>query len=246
MVTFFLKPTLWQVCWLNRQCHTSPADDSQDFEEKLKLYGPMERPLLIHRVDAHSVLRTTAESYPNISIHLSRGVVSVNPESGTVSFGDGTTEQGDLVIGADGVHSQVVKAVDHTLPPPAHSGLTNYRFLIPMSAALADTAVVPFLGSFDWQHTISGFQDVNTKRIMISYPCRSGKYLNCVTFHPVNIDEARKGLGEGNWNNSSSIKDIRRVLQGYLSSGCSITQKKSIIGLWPAGICHKPCIVAEW
>ncbi len=43
-----------------------------------------------------------------------------------VTFEDGSTEAGDLLIGADGVHSVVRKAVDPAAPAGRYVGLTNF------------------------------------------------------------------------------------------------------------------------
>ncbi|MFD7025836.1 FAD-dependent oxidoreductase [Promicromonospora sukumoe] len=41
------------------------------------------------------------------------------------SFADGTTAEGDLLIGADGLHSRTRAILDPTCPPPRYTGLLN-------------------------------------------------------------------------------------------------------------------------
>jgi 2-polyprenyl-6-methoxyphenol hydroxylase-like FAD-dependent oxidoreductase len=55
----------------------------------------------------------------------------------TVSLADGSTEHGDLVVGADGLHSQVRTALMGD-GPPRYSGYTAWRGIVPLDRSLAD------------------------------------------------------------------------------------------------------------
>ena len=55
----------------------------------------------------------------------------------TVSLADGSTEHGDLVVGADGLHSQVRTALVGD-GPPRYSGYTAWRGIVPLDRSLAD------------------------------------------------------------------------------------------------------------
>jgi 2-polyprenyl-6-methoxyphenol hydroxylase-like FAD-dependent oxidoreductase len=55
----------------------------------------------------------------------------------TVHLADGSTEHGDLVIGADGLHSQV-RTVLVGDGPPRYSGYTAWRGIVPLDRSLAD------------------------------------------------------------------------------------------------------------
>lgn len=55
----------------------------------------------------------------------------------TVRLADGSTEQGDLVMGADGLHSQI-RAVLVGDGPPRYSGYTAWRGIVPLDRSLAD------------------------------------------------------------------------------------------------------------
>jgi 2-polyprenyl-6-methoxyphenol hydroxylase-like FAD-dependent oxidoreductase len=54
----------------------------------------------------------------------------------TVRLADGSTEHGDLVVGADGLHSQV-RAVLVGDGPPHYSGYTAWRGIVPLDLSLA-------------------------------------------------------------------------------------------------------------
>ena len=55
----------------------------------------------------------------------------------TVSLADGSTEHGDFVVGADGLHSQV-RTVLVGDGPPRYSGYTAWRGIVPLDRSLAD------------------------------------------------------------------------------------------------------------
>ena len=63
--------------------------------------------------------------------------VAQDAQGATVSLADGSTEHGDLVVGADGLHSQV-RTVLLGDGPPRYSGYTAWRGIVPLDRLLAD------------------------------------------------------------------------------------------------------------
>jgi 2-polyprenyl-6-methoxyphenol hydroxylase-like FAD-dependent oxidoreductase len=63
--------------------------------------------------------------------------VAQDAEGVTVSLADGSTEHGDLVVGADGLHSRV-RTVLVGDGPPRYSGYTAWRGIVPLDRSLAD------------------------------------------------------------------------------------------------------------
>jgi len=63
--------------------------------------------------------------------------VAQDARGATVSLADGSTEHGDLVVGADGLHSQV-RTVLVGDGPPRYSGYTAWRGIVPLDPSLAD------------------------------------------------------------------------------------------------------------
>src|SRR5947209_19839361 len=68
-----------------------------------------------------------------IQMHFGKPLegVSHDDESVTVTFADGTTETGDLLIGADGVNSQVLEAVWPAVSTKRWTEVVVYRGLVP-------------------------------------------------------------------------------------------------------------------
>ncbi len=63
--------------------------------------------------------------------------VAQDAQGVTVSLADGSTEHGDLVVGADGLHSRV-RTVLVGDGPPRYSGYTAWRGIVPLDRSLAD------------------------------------------------------------------------------------------------------------
>src|SRR4029078_9503271 len=64
-----------------------------------------------------------------IRVDFGRVFGSIESECGGVvaRFEEGSTERGDLLIGADGVHSVVRRTIDPSAPGGRYVGLTNFR-----------------------------------------------------------------------------------------------------------------------
>jgi 2-polyprenyl-6-methoxyphenol hydroxylase-like FAD-dependent oxidoreductase len=61
----------------------------QDWEPRAKELGVMETELMIHRIDAHDVLRPHALSLPNVHLYLADGITAVETENATITLEDG-------------------------------------------------------------------------------------------------------------------------------------------------------------
>jgi 2-polyprenyl-6-methoxyphenol hydroxylase-like FAD-dependent oxidoreductase len=63
---------------------------------------------LVHRVSLHDKLKKVATSSvgvnPAATLQTAAKVVEVDAEAGKVIFADGTTEEADVVVGADGIY----------------------------------------------------------------------------------------------------------------------------------------------
>jgi FAD-dependent urate hydroxylase len=65
----------------------------------------------------------------------------VTPGGVTARFADGATEAGDLLVGADGVHSVTRAIIDPAAPGPRYVGLVNFGGYTPDSAGAAEPGV---------------------------------------------------------------------------------------------------------
>src|SRR6476646_4254691 len=107
--------------------HNTSADDNAGFHH-------------MHRLDLLMALyKRVFEFAPEtgadcpIQVHMAKRLaeVSQDEESVTVTFADGTTETGDLLIGADGINSQVLEAVWPGVSTKRWTEVLVYRGLVP-------------------------------------------------------------------------------------------------------------------
>lgn len=82
----------------------------------------------VRRSDLYVRLRDEAVRR-GIPVEYGKRLVDVTTSRGdggvVASFADGTTAEGDLLIGADGLHSRVRTILDPDCPPPRYTGLLN-------------------------------------------------------------------------------------------------------------------------
>ncbi|KAJ5806696.1 hypothetical protein N7474_010288, partial [Penicillium riverlandense] len=129
----------------------------------------------VHRVDLHEeLMRLAAVNQPDgVVLHLSSTVVQVYPEEGRVKLEDGSVEQADLIVGADGLHSVARAAVISSTAK--FTGLSAFRFLVPTEVLENDRAGRELL---DWKtpgatmFVDPGSVAVDQERHLMWYPCR--------------------------------------------------------------------------
>ncbi|MFL6265958.1 MAG: FAD-dependent oxidoreductase [Actinomycetes bacterium] len=75
-----------------------------------------------------------------IRIEYGKRLAAAEPTAGGVlaTFDDGTQASGDLLIGADGVHSRARRLIDPAAPSPRYVGLVNFGGYTPDSAGTAE------------------------------------------------------------------------------------------------------------
>jgi 2-polyprenyl-6-methoxyphenol hydroxylase-like FAD-dependent oxidoreductase len=92
--------------------------------------------VVVHRGLLQTILLATLDQHV---LRLGAKCVGVaqDAQGVTVSLADGSTEHGDLVVGADGLHSKV-RTVLLGDGPPRYSGYTAWRGIVPLDRSLAD------------------------------------------------------------------------------------------------------------
>lgn len=168
-----------------------------------------QRWLLAHRVTLHNALKTAATKSDGkgkpVKLHLSSKVVDVDPHTATVTLESGEKHEGDLIIGADGVHSVSRKKVPGGDVKPFSSGKNAFRFLISRESALKDPVTKELAekhGSVDiW------FKD---DRRVVCYPTSDNTLLNFVAIHP----DEETTAGDG-WQQSATKESIAKVYKDF-------------------------------
>lgn len=101
----------------------------------------------VHRVDLQQTLAAAFTAAAGEEhLHLGRAVTAVDTEAGTLTLADREQVAGDVVVGADGVHSTVRGAVTGPGSGPVYSGTSAFRGLVPVDAlpSLPDPHAIQF------------------------------------------------------------------------------------------------------
>ncbi|KAJ4387129.1 hypothetical protein N0V93_007718 [Gnomoniopsis smithogilvyi] len=149
---------------------------------------------LIARVDLHNALKRQATTADRpglpVKIHTGRTVTKLDCESATITLVDGSTVGGDLVVGADGVHSQTRPSILGHETLLVNHGICCYRLLISVADLLADPETSIFADNPGVFVQVTG----DDGRICL-YPCSSGRVMNLAAFVPKDeVGEIEKGL----------------------------------------------------
>ncbi|ORY19317.1 hypothetical protein BCR34DRAFT_552900 [Clohesyomyces aquaticus] len=167
--------------------------------------------LLAHRVHLHQELKRLATTPDGpgkpATLQTASKVTNVDPNSGTVTLASGETLQTDVIVGADGVHSNTRAKI-----PGAEgikcfgSGKSAFRFLISRDAALNNEETKKFAGGEGEMGMI-----FDRDRRVVIYPTSNNSLLNFVCIHPTAESEVGEAAGEG-WN---QVAHKDRMLEVY-------------------------------
>ena len=128
----------------------------------------------LHRVDLHEALKAIANdragSGTPVEVITDAEVVSFDAHAGSVTLKNASTLTADLIVAADGIHSQAHEHVLGFKEPALHSDTTVIRFLIPSDIVRGDPTTAPVLPSRDGQSSIYTISDPS--RWLLRYPCR--------------------------------------------------------------------------
>jgi len=88
----------------------------------------------ILRNDLHQVLLEAVQEH-GIAVHYSKSLTQVDETDTnvTVTFSDGSSDSGDLLLGCDGIHSAVRSLLIDPDAKPEYSGIANMFGLLPAS-----------------------------------------------------------------------------------------------------------------
>jgi salicylate hydroxylase len=124
---------------------------------------------MVHRGDFHRVLVEAFIARAPDKLHLDSRCVGFEEEGGRVSltFASGERIRGDVIVGADGVHSEIRRQIGGDAKP-FFAGVAAWRGLVPMERLPANMQ-----------------RDVGTNWVgpgghVITYPVRRGELLNFV------------------------------------------------------------------
>lgn len=150
--------------------------------------------LHIHRADFHKVLVDRAIEV-GVKIELGARVSNVDFNTNSVQIGDDREFSGDVIIGADGLKSQIRQSMLGRPDPPHNTGDIAWRALVKIS----EVRKYPEL-KFIWEEPkINFWWGPNIHVVVYLLNSQSGQTVNIVVLSPdtlpedVNIEPAKKG-----------------------------------------------------
>lgn len=181
--------------------------------------------LLAHRISLHDALKRTATSSTGqgtpVQLKLSSPVANVNVEQATLTLKDGTVIRGDVLIGADGVHSISRAHVPGGNVKVHGSGKSAFRFLIDRQTALDDPATKRFA-----ERTGELVIWYAPDRRVVMYPTSDNQLLNFVCIHPENESE-----GGDDWNTDANKSMLLKVYEDFHPDCVALISKADPVSL---------------
>jgi salicylate hydroxylase len=182
------------VGWEFRRWEDGRVISAENLSEACKrLYG--EHTYTMHRADLLDVLRAAV---PDSAVRLGRRCVGVEPDGdgARLVFADGSVEQADVVIGADGVHS-VVRSVVSEPAPPENSGISAFRALVPAEKA----------PEFARRRTHTLW--IGPDHHLVHYPVSAERLVNLVAFAPAG------DFTDDSWSTTATLAEFLAEFQGW-------------------------------
>ncbi|KAL4901216.1 hypothetical protein BDW74DRAFT_182072 [Aspergillus multicolor] len=206
----------------------STTMEAKDYKKALGIQEPW---LLSHRVDLHNALRAAAGREVDgrkVEIRLASRVASVDAEAGVVTLEDGAVYTGDLVIGADGMHSKTVKAITGTEPREESTGQSTYRWLVPVARLLSNPLTASLVNEIGLNAThIFAAAD----RRLVMYPCRRGTLLNVAGIHPSSAT-AKTKTATSSWLDSGNLDGLLETFKDFAPALREICRLGEDVRLW--------------
>jgi salicylate hydroxylase len=152
----------------------------------------------MHRADLHSALADAVRRSDAQAIHADRCFVGISetPERVTARFRDGHTAEAQILIGADGIRSDVRKALWGE-EQVAFTGYIAWRGLVP-TERLDPAVVIPDSASF-----------VGRGKTFARYKVRQGTLLNYVAF------SKRDTWAEESWSVHAELAEVQAEFREF-------------------------------
>ncbi|KAK4891432.1 hypothetical protein LTR27_009927 [Elasticomyces elasticus] len=186
---------------------------------------------LVHRAHLHTALKELATGSEGkgqaAKLHVASRVQTVDAKNCTITLEDGSTVQGDVVVGADGVHSRARTSIPGGDKHPFDSGKSAFRFLLPTDVLSSDPQTAEFISKTGYL-TMWIAED----RRLIMYPCVNNTMMNFVAIHPSKESEA--DITGAGWQETGSKARMLEIYKSFAPSIRAILEKadESKLKVW--------------
>lgn len=190
--------------------------------------------MVYHRQDLHAALREAALStelpgHPAQIITAAK-VTACDCEAGKVTLEDGIVHQGDLVVGADGIHSvvrdAVLAAAGEKKVDPQPTGVSAYRLLVNINN-LSGLDVDPNV--FDPRRQATTLMMGHDRRVIMG-PARNGETLGLVALVP--DEHMHENSTSNSWTTPGSLPKLLDTYHDFPQWIRDIFQQAPDIALW--------------
>ncbi|KAL2856825.1 hypothetical protein BJX68DRAFT_263357 [Aspergillus pseudodeflectus] len=188
--------------------------------------------IMYHRMDLHDALKKAALSTDRdgdpVEIRVSSRVVACDPVKGTVELADGSLVEGDIIVGADGIHSVLRKYVLDRDVTPLPTGHSAYRLMIPSD--VLEEQEKEFCSKINPRSPFTSMMIAHNCRLIMG-PGRQGDVFGIVALVPdeqINEDpnEKQSWVAEGNLG---KMLDTFSEFPEWITS---IFKHSADLGLW--------------
>lgn len=162
--------------------------------------------LTLHRAD---LLKALEAGVPAKDLHLGRKatVLSDNGQRSVIEFADGSREEVDVAVGADGIHSAIRTAL-FGADNPVFTGLVSYRAVIPRSRV----SDVPNLDAFTkWWGPTTDIQ-------IVTFPLTHGEEIFVFATTP------QDGWTQEGWTLPGDVVELRAAYQDFHSEARALLE----------------------
>ncbi|KAJ5484668.1 Monooxygenase FAD-binding [Penicillium expansum] len=166
---------------------------------------------LVHRVELHNHLKQRA--LETATLHTRCRITEVNVEGAcpSVTLDDGRTFKADLLLGADGLHSQIRHSIAPGSPSPYPVGKSCFRWLLPTDQLRQHASTVDFV-----RDTGLFIEWASDDRRLVAYPCSDSKILNLCAFVP--LDEIQADKQGDSWQAAGDKTTIVKAFSKFAPS----------------------------
>ena len=180
----------------------------------------------LHRADLHSMLLDSVRLRPEVKLHLNSPVTGYTdtPEGVQLAWADGYSVEGDALIGADGLWSQVRLQTleDHVAQPTGHLAYRALVRQIDLPKSLRSQQVSVWLGP-----------DMH----LVSYPVRGGEWLNVVMFTQGQVPDDHQ-----DWDHAGLRDNVLTATAGHCAELTALVEAVPAWRLW--ALCDRPPVAS--
>jgi salicylate hydroxylase len=199
------------IGWEFRRWQDGTVLSAQDLAAKsVRLYG--EDMYTAHRAD---LLDAVIGAVPPDAVRLGKRLddFTVAETGATLRFADGERAEADVLIGADGIHS-LIRATLTEPVPPAHSGMSAFRAVVPAAAA-PDFARRP--AQSVW---------LGPGHHVVHYPVSGGELINMVAVGPAGDGDTES------WTATATVDEFAAEYEGWDDRLVTLIKAARTPGRW--------------